>query len=126
MKRRKANGGFTLVEIAVAVLVIGIGFAALLSVFTVGLKWAQDVRKQTTLGTIARIYTDAPIPDPNPTVDDPDIVVNVPHSVMGYWLKVTRDDDPDPDVLTIEVYPTETHRDNGEQILATLVTQALE
>ena len=44
MRRRKGEAGFTLMEVAISVLVIGVGFTSILSIFSVGLKWAQDVR----------------------------------------------------------------------------------
>ncbi|MBN2711427.1 MAG: prepilin-type N-terminal cleavage/methylation domain-containing protein [Planctomycetes bacterium] len=49
MKTRCNQGGFTLVEIAVSILVIGIGFTSILSVFAVGLRWAQEVRQDLTI-----------------------------------------------------------------------------
>ena len=48
--RRRAQGvaGYTLVEISVSLLVVGIGFASLLAVFPVGLKWSAEAAANST------------------------------------------------------------------------------
>lgn len=122
MKRPTANAGFTLVEIAVSLLVIGIGFTALLSVFTVGLKWAQDVRMQTTVSLAAQGVTDmlpaASLPTdfaPNYPPDN-----NVPVAA-GYFPKgVGGAGDPIP--VSIRLYRTAADRTANTNLVAEITT----
>ena len=53
-KWKHAESGYTLVEIGVALLVIGIGFTALLSVFPVGLKWSEEAAANSTAALAAQ------------------------------------------------------------------------
>lgn len=48
MSRRNAAGGYTLVEISVSLLVVGIGFLSVLSIFPVGMKWCRDAMTHST------------------------------------------------------------------------------
>jgi len=43
-RRGSTEDGFTLMEVAISALVVGMGFVSILGIFSVGLKWAQDVR----------------------------------------------------------------------------------
>ena len=45
---RRMRGGYTLVEIAVAVLIIGLGFVSVLAVFTTALRWSQQAMAGTS------------------------------------------------------------------------------
>jgi len=45
---RRMRSGYTLVEIAVAVLIIGLGFVSVLAVFTTALRWSQQAMAGTS------------------------------------------------------------------------------
>jgi len=52
-RRRGSQSGYTLVEIIVALLVVGIGFSALLACFPVALKWAGETAAYNTAALAA-------------------------------------------------------------------------
>ncbi len=53
-RRMFGNASYTLVEISVALLVLAIGFSALLAVFPVGLKWAKETTTNNTAAHVAQ------------------------------------------------------------------------
>ena len=40
--RKRGHRGFSLVEVAVALLIVAVGFTAILSIFPVGMQWTRD------------------------------------------------------------------------------------
>lgn len=48
------RGGFTLVEVSVALMILAIGLVSILSVITTGLRWAGDIKGKSLALSVAR------------------------------------------------------------------------
>lgn len=60
MIKGKNQSGFTLVEICVALMVLGLGLVSVLSVFAVGIQWSSEFRQDSLApGALATVLDDA-------------------------------------------------------------------
>jgi prepilin-type N-terminal cleavage/methylation domain-containing protein len=53
-KGRRATGGFSLVELLLAVMILGVGLTMVASVFPVGATWTRQTAEETVGGIVAR------------------------------------------------------------------------
>ncbi len=121
MRMRRLGGGFTLVEISVSMLVIGVGFVSLLSVFTVGLKWAQDVTQDSTMMAAVRsAAVTAPAKIAASTASPYDV------EAMNYYMTVAYTNSTDKYDLVITCYGSAADRTAASNALSEVKTVCLE
>ena len=77
--------GFTMMEIAISLAIIGIALVAIIGVLPIGMNVQQDNRQQTVVGQDATVFMDA-IRNAALGLDD---LTNYVYSINNYWGKYT-------------------------------------
>jgi prepilin-type N-terminal cleavage/methylation domain-containing protein len=84
MRRREARRGFTLLEVAVALAILGVGIVTCLQIFSGSLRIQDRAARQSRVVLYARGLMDAVLKDPEPT----DHVEDRPVTAEGFSAHV--------------------------------------
>jgi prepilin-type N-terminal cleavage/methylation domain-containing protein len=77
----RKSEGFTMMEIAISLAIIGIALVAIIGVLPIGMNVQQDVRQQTIIGQDANVFMEA-IRNGSLGLDD---LTNYIYAITNYW-----------------------------------------
>jgi prepilin-type N-terminal cleavage/methylation domain-containing protein len=110
---RRDNSGFTMVEIAICLAVIGVALVAIIGVLPIGMRAQRDNRERTVINQDATIFMEA-IRNGTRGADD---LVNYVYAITNFQTKFTPNPQP-----TVRVGYDSGYLTNGARIIGLLST----